>query len=103
MFPRGSPSFLALGLPCVSVFSSLHHSSCFASMMQQETHLRSLLEAMTRSQSLTLCFLRNFLVKYLRYLRQGGRFSIAHLALCQDNSDVLRARKTSPSAYLFDM
>ena len=36
-------------------------------------HLRSLLEAMTRSQSRTLCFFRNFLVKYLRYLPHGSR------------------------------
>ncbi len=35
--------------------------------------MRSLLEAMTRSQSLTLCFLRNFFVKYLRYLRRQSQ------------------------------
>ena len=32
-------------------------------------HLLSLFEAITRSQSLTLCFFRNFLVKYFRYLQ----------------------------------
>jgi hypothetical protein len=32
------------------------------------THLGSVLEAMTRSQSRTLCFFRNFFVRYLRYL-----------------------------------
>jgi hypothetical protein len=30
--------------------------------------LRSLLDAITRSQSLTLCFFKYFFVKYLRYL-----------------------------------
>ena len=33
----------------------------------------SLLEAITRSQSRTLCFLRNFFVKYLRYLHMRRR------------------------------
>jgi hypothetical protein len=33
--------------------------------------LRSLLDAMTRSQSRTLCFFKNFFVRYLRYLPQG--------------------------------
>jgi hypothetical protein len=37
-------------------------------------HLRSLLEAMTRSQSRTLCFFRNFFVKYLRYLHRKDIF-----------------------------
>jgi hypothetical protein len=32
----------------------------------------SLLEAITRSQSLTLCFFKNFLVRYLRYLLDIG-------------------------------
>ena len=35
---------------------------------QHGAHLRSLLDAMTRSQSLTLCFFKNFFVRYLRYL-----------------------------------
>ena len=34
-------------------------------------YLRSLFDAMTRSQSLTLCFFRNFFVKYFRYLQHG--------------------------------
>lgn len=33
-------------------------------------YLLSLLDAMTRSQSLTLCFFRYFFVKYLRYLHK---------------------------------
>ena len=33
-----------------------------------DAHLRSLFDAMTRSQSRTLCFFRNFFVRYLRYL-----------------------------------
>ena len=32
------------------------------------THFLSLFEAITRSQSRTLCFFKYFLVKYLRYL-----------------------------------
>lgn len=35
-------------------------------------HLRSLLDAMTRSQSRTLYFLRYFFVRYLRYLATGS-------------------------------
>lgn len=37
-------------------------------------HPRSLLEAMTRSQSRTLCFFRYFFVKYLRYLRLRTKY-----------------------------
>jgi hypothetical protein len=35
----------------------------------QPPHLRSLLDAITRSQSRTLCFFRYFFVRYLRYLQ----------------------------------
>ena len=35
-------------------------------------HLRSLLDAITRSQSRTLCFFRNFFVRYLRYLTSSS-------------------------------
>ena len=35
----------------------------------QPPHLLSLLDAITRSQSRTLCFFRYFFVRYLRYLQ----------------------------------
>ena len=46
------------------------------SLTEHETHLGSLSDAITRNQSRTLCFFRNFLVKYLRYLH-GSRASVA--------------------------
>ena len=48
----------------INLCSALHLRTRF----QQGSHLRSLLDAMTRSQSLTLCFFKNFFVRYLRYL-----------------------------------
>lgn len=54
------------------VYSS--SSPSFSAMLKYLSSytLRSLLEAITRSQSLTLCFLRYFFVRYFRYLLDIG-------------------------------
>ena len=48
------------------------------------THPRSLLEAITRNQSRTLCFFRYFFVRYLRYLRPWCR-NVIGLAMLVHN------------------
>ena len=60
-------------------------------------HLGSLLEAMTRSQSRTRCFFRNFFVRYLRYLQQGGRARACAYQLLAKRAGAGR-RGTAPAA-----
>lgn len=82
-----------------------------------ESYFLSLLEAITRSQSLTLCFFRNFFVKYFKYLhqqrsiamlsstRQAGRHQhtalLLHLTVHQEVHQNIHGY--GHSIYLFDM
>jgi len=54
-------------LQCTALLSTYQHQSSGEDKMPT-CYLLSLFDAITRSQSLTLCFLRYFFVKYLRYL-----------------------------------
>ena len=59
------------GADALNVMTQRHVSTALAPEGQR-AHLESVFEAITRSQSRTLYFFRNFLVRYLRYLHMAG-------------------------------
>ena len=72
------------------------------------SHERSLLEAMTRNQSRTLCFLRYFFVRYLRYLpgthlegliEKPGRGCFENLVKPLDNLQAFQATELVALSY----
>ncbi len=70
----------------------------------QKTYLLSLFDAITRSQSLTLCFLRYFFVKYLRYLCRAQSLPKKTTATKDNYRNSRMTNKTNMAVvYLFDI